>query len=386
MSQVRTFRKGDVIFREGDKINFVHMIQSGSVSLCLIKNKKHIDLFLLGPSAVLGEQIIAGTTTYLTSAIATVETKVLEVPAELFKVQFDALPSSMKMLSKSLVDRLKIASNEMRNMKNDKDAIPCPEDQVAKVFGSLYHAIRHKGVEANGELTVDWVALRQYGQRIFGESHKRTEQACQIMVKMKAGEFLMEPPVDDPEGAPEIRSFKLTKPGALEAFFEFYQYYYFKGGKSELLKVNDDCFMILKHLLHLVKAEAPDRFGIVSIDFAVVLDSFKDDLGIQLGNGHFSLLESKGLFAKRKTTSDNKVLLQFELKEFATQLEIWRILREIDKWNERGFVDMADLEEPTRKKVASGKECPACKAEVQPQAKFCGECGHKLVAEDKKAA
>lgn len=386
MSQVRTFRKGDVIFREGDKINFVHMIQSGSVSLCLMKNKKHIDLFLLGPTSVLGEQIIAGTTTYLTSAIATVETKVLEVPAELFKVQFDALPSSMKMLAKSLVDRLKTASADVRNSKTEKDAVPCPEDQVAKVFGSLYHAIRHKGVDSNGELTVDWVALRQYGQRIFGESHKRTEQTCQILVKVKVGEFLMEPPVDDPEGAPEIRSFKLKKAGALEAFFEFYQYYYFKGGKSELLKVNEDCFMVLKQLLNLSAKETPDRFGVVSLDFTTVLDSFRDDLGIQLGNGHFSLLETKGLFAKRKTNSENKVLLQFELKEFATQLEIWRMLREIEKWNEKGFVDMADIEEPTRKKVATGKECPACKAEVQAQAKFCGDCGHKLLGEDKKAS
>ena len=82
---------------------------------------------------------------------------------------------------------------------------------------------------------------------------------------------------------------------------------------------------------------------------------------------------------KRKNV-DNKVQLQFEIKEFKTQIEIWRMIKEIDKWNEKGYIDMADLDPgPKKKQIIDGIECQDCKVIMSLQSKFCSECGAKLV-------
>jgi hypothetical protein len=87
------------------------------------------------------------------------------------------------------------------------------------------------------------------------------------------------------------------------------------------------------------------------------------------------------LICKRKNLSDGKVHLQFEIKEFRTQMDIWKVLRELDKWNEKGFVDMADIDEgPKKKQTIEGIECGQCHFVMVTQSKFCSECGAKLAA------
>jgi hypothetical protein len=123
----------------------------------------------------------------------------------------------------------------------------------------------------------------------------------------------------------------------------------------------------------------PDKFGTATHDFNQVVDFFKD-YGVQLGNGHFTALEAKGLFCKRKTV-DGKVMLQFDKKEFEVQINMWGIIREVDKLNEKGIVDMADIDEGPKKKVQieNGLECTQCKSVIMAESKFCSECGAKVV-------
>ena len=52
------------------------------------------------------------------------------------------------------------------------------------------------------------------------------------------------------------------------------------------------------------------------------------------------------------------------------------IIQEIDRWNEKGFVDVnANYGEF---KQDGPPKCPGCGADIQPDAKFCSECGCKL--------
>ncbi|MBV2169322.1 MAG: zinc ribbon domain-containing protein, partial [Bdellovibrio sp.] len=182
---------------------------------------------------------------------------------------------------------------------------------------------------------------------------------------------------DNPDGPEEIQKVHFLDLGLVESFFEFYQYYYFKGGRSELLKVDELCQQMLDALLKLSETEQPDRFGLVSVDFAKFSEYCKNEIGINLNNDHFNRLEGKGVFMKRKNGGTG-VLLQFEVKEFRSIYQSWKMLREIEKWNEKGFVDMDEKEEKPKKKTAGGPACPACSVEVQAGAKFCHECGHKI--------
>lgn len=389
MSNVKTFKKGEFLFKEGDKIQFLQLIQTGQVTLCISRPKKNIDLFNLGASQIVGEQAGFTNGTYNYSAIATTETKVVELPVDTYKAQVDGTSQIIKVVIKSLTERLKTAMQEVRSYKMEKDASPCPEDQVAKIFGTIYHTANHKGereadknsgkILAPNKVRLDWTVMKQYAQRIFCESPKRLEQACCMLVKLKMATFEMGKPIDDPDGADEIQGIVIPDITAIEAFFEFYQYYYFKGGRTDLLKSDEQATNLLNQFVSCADGVEPDRFGVVSLDFPKVLEKFKTDYGINLNNDHFSRLEAKGVFCKRAPRADGNVVLQFELKEFKTTQKIWKILKEIEKWNEKGFVDMTEDETKAKKKT-DGPACPQCAASVIPQAKFCSECGFKIAA------
>jgi hypothetical protein len=332
---------------------------------------------------VLGEQGISGSANYTYSAIATAETKIVEIPVDAYRQSVETSPQMIKVLVKSLTDRVKTLTNDVKSGKMEKDTNPCPEDQIAKIFGTVFHTANHKGTKDAkdpGKVTIDWPMYKQYSQRVFTESPKRLEQALCVLVKLKLAAFEMGRPPEDPEGPEQIMKVHLHDLPAIEAFFEFYQYYYFKGGtKSEVLKLDESCSNLLSNLLTVSEGLETDRFGAVTLDFQKTMDRFKQEFGINLNSDHFTRLEHKGLFAKRQARQDGTVILQFDLKEFKTTQKIWRILREIEKWNEKGFVDMAEEEAKPKKKV-DGPSCPQCAASIQPQAKFCSECGHKIAA------
>lgn len=381
MSEIKVVKKGQFLFKSGDKIQSVFVVQSGQVNLCLQRNNKIVDIMTVGSGYVFADLFVLGTNQYAYSGLVTQELKVTEISLEAFKAQYEALNPLSKSFIKTMADRLKWAINEIKNSKQDKTAVPCSEEAIPKVFGSIFHVLNHKGIKDDGSAKVDWLTLRNYSQRIFGESLKRVESITQILVKIKLGEYLMGKNPDNPdEDAPsEIQGFKIYDLAGLEAFFEFYQYYYYKGGKGDLLKYDESNFNCLRLLLMAYENVNADKFGIVSKDFAAVTEFFKE-YGVNLGAGHFTSLEAKGLFCKRKAISEGKVELQFDLKEFKTQLDIWTIIKEIDKLNEKGFVDMKDIDEGPKKKVVleNAIECPQCKAAVALESKFCGECGAKM--------
>lgn len=383
MSEAKVVKKGEFLFKAGEKIQSVYIVQSGRVSLCLQKNNKILDIMTVSTGYVFADLVVLGTSQYLYSALATQDLKITEIPVDLFKTQFETLNPLNKTFIKSMAERLKWAINEVKNSQQDKSSIPCSEEAIPRVFGSIFHVLNHKGLKDGNRAKVDWLTLRTYSQRIFGESLKRIEQITQILVKMKMGEYVMgrDPNNPDPNTKTEIQGFEIYELPALEAFFEFYQYYYYKGGKSELLKYDESNFNTLRLLLMSYDGVVPDKFGIVSKDFNQVTDFFKE-YGVSLSNGHFTSLEGKGLFCKRKSLADGKVDLQFDIKEFKTQLDIWSLIREIDKLNEKGFVDMNDIDEGPKKKqvLENAMECTQCKATISLESKFCSECGAKVVA------
>lgn len=387
MSNVKVIAKGEYLFKEGDKVQNLVLIQSGAIQLCYIRPKKNIDLALLGAGQVVGEQALLGTT-YPYSALATIECKILEVPAEMYKQQVESSSQMLKVTLKSLSERLKVATQEIRTLRLEKDSSPCPEDQVAKVFGSIYHSARYKGTKdaKNPQLVkIDWPVLRQYSQRIFGESLKRLEQATQILVKMKMASYIMGKLPEDPEGPDQILEVQFSDLETVEAFFEHFQYYYFKGGKTDILKSEDSITQLLQQFVKIGEKLEKDRFGAVTIEYSKVIEHFKTEMSINLNNDHFSRLESKGVFVKRQPKQDGSVWISYDIKEFQSIAKIWKILREVEKWNEKGFVDMSEDDSKPKKKPGE-PSCPSCAVAVAPQAKFCHECGHKLSGGEKAAA
>lgn len=377
MSTIKVFKKGEFLFREGETAKTVYLIQSGSVSLHLSRHKQSIELCLLGPQQIVGEHALSGATVHPHTAMSLSETKVIELPLEGVKAQIEGSSQLTKVLTKGLTDKLRVVLKELQSMRLERDNTPCPPDQTAKIFAALYHSLRLKmeGSHSN------WPAAKQYAQRMFLESPKRLEQAANIFVKLGVAKYEWIKNDDEPDAPEEIGYVSFVDLALVEHFFEFYQYYYFKGGKQEILKTDDRVMQLVGILIELGLAEEPDRNGLVRLDYTKVVDRVRERMDLSLNGDHFTLIENKGLFVKRQS-NDKGVTLQFEIREFGNTLKVWRVLREVERWNEKGSVDPKEpVAEPARaKKSVGGGECPSCHHPHENAAKFCTECGAKIAS------
>jgi len=382
MNSTRIFKKGDYLFKAGDKATVIYAIQSGSVSVFVPRPKTNIEMYVAGNSNFVGEQSLFGVTHHLFSAQATSETKVFEIPVDILRGQMDAGSSMTKALTKSLGERARSLLAEVKSFKIERDNRPCPEEEVPKAFGVFYHCARYLGAknEKNPALwTVDWRQMRSYGQKVFMENPKRAEQILMLFKKIKLLEIQMVKSEDDPKAPEELGYVHFNDLPMIEQFFEYFQYCFYKPGKSDLLKIDDGTYTLVRYLLSEAEKVEADRHKVVRLDYQKLMEGAKTQLGINLTNTHFERLEQKGLYVKRSTQDGGGVVLSFELPEFQRVFMAWKIIREINKWNDKGFID--PNEEKIKQPMAIGGDtCPACQGSIPTKAKFCSNCGHKIAA------
>lgn len=379
MNGLKVFKKGEVIFKEGDRVTSVYLLQSGTVFLQFLRGKQKIDFHQASPHMILGEYGLSGQQTHPATAITNAEVKAIEIPLDALKSQIESHSQITKAIIKGFVDKLKVMSNDLKSSRLERDSSPCPPDQTAKIFGTIWHVANHKGEKKSDRVVVSWGQMKTYAQRVFMESPKRLEQAISIFVKLKLAEFQMVKNEEDPDAPDELGFIHFFDLLAIEEFFEYYQFYFFKSGKADLLKTDDTAMTIVAGINALAAKSEPDRHGVVRLDYTKVVETLATEYGLQLKADHFSLLEMKGLFCKRQST-DNGVLLHVEVKEFARVFRIWLVLREIGKWNEKGVIDMRDEWKPQKKVMHNGPICPECEAHLEKEHKFCPSCGHKITA------
>jgi CRP-like cAMP-binding protein len=374
----RVLKRGETLFKEGDKILNLFLIQSGQISLQLVRGKP-IELFNMGANQVLCEYYLSGQSAHPYTAVATSEVKLLELPLEAVKQQLEQAPQVIKLLTKSSLDRIKVMQSELKSFRMERDSNPCPHDQLAKVFATIHHVARHKGeVQKDGSLLVSWPKMKQYAQRLFLESPKRLESAVKILVRLGYAKYDFQAGGDETGSNEELNSIVFTNTEIAEWVAEHWQYYYFKGGKSELLKTDEKVMQVVAAMVAYSADLEPDRNGSVSLEFSTLVERFKSESTLSLNADFFLVIENKGLMVKR-LSAENGVLIQFERKEFVRWSHIWTVLKEVERWNERGVVDDEPAFDPRRfQKAISGPQCPSCGNGYQGTPKFCAECGHKL--------
>ncbi|HAS89144.1 MAG TPA: Crp/Fnr family transcriptional regulator [Desulfovibrio sp.] len=117
--QNRTFRKGEVIFREGDKGNVAYMIQSGSVNIVKkIKGKRQV-LATLGPGELFGEMAIISKCERVAGAEACTECVLLELTARLILLLLKRSHPTVFHLTRVLASRLACADRAISESRSD---------------------------------------------------------------------------------------------------------------------------------------------------------------------------------------------------------------------------------------------------------------------------
>ena len=374
----KKFKKGDLLFSENESIESLLFIQSGRVKF-FIPRAKGIEIQILNAPFITGELALVSSNKYPLSAVALSEISAFEIPIESAKQTFESAPQFFKTLTKGMVEQAKTLISELKSLKLELDPSPCPPELIPRLFGGFYHTIKHIGKPLQNQLIeIDWPLMKKYSSRIFNLPQEKVEAMINLMAKFGNVEFQFEKIDDDTELPEQLAKIKIKNYEMLERFFEFYQYYFYKSGKQDILKYEESIFNLVRGLLTLSSSAAPDKNGTIKVDLTNLLDHLKKEFNLNIVASHWQVLENKGLFSKRAQGSDGNFYISFHLDDFQNAFLAWRFLREIAKWNATGFINPKDPEYPVIVHSFGDEHCPECNALTLSQQKFCGECGAKL--------
>jgi CRP-like cAMP-binding protein len=378
MATPKNYKKGEVIFKEGDRLTSIYFIQSGLVSVQAIKGDKKTEICQLATAQVVGEEALFASAPkpMAYSAIALNDTVCIEVPIPGLVVEVQNTPQLSRLLMKSLSEKEKSLMAEIKSLKQERDTSACPPENVSKVFGVIFHVANFIGEKKkDAPVRVNWPNFKKYAQRIFLESPVRLEQAIHLLVKLKLATMEMVKDPTDPEADEELGFVHFPNLPLIEKFFDFYQNHFYRGGANQILKVDEKIAQTVRVLLEVTEKAGADRAGVTTVPFKDTIEQMQKHLGASFNGDALRRIEQKGLLFKQQANAQGATIAFFRT-EYLEMIEHWKILREIDKWNEKGFVEM----EEAKPVLADGKPaaCPSCKAPFTPKQKFCGECGFKL--------
>ncbi|MCB0342752.1 MAG: cyclic nucleotide-binding domain-containing protein [Pseudobdellovibrionaceae bacterium] len=403
---IKVFKKGDILFKEGDVLDKVYFIQSGRITLLIERGGKNIELDQVANSQILGEAAVFGNAKMPFTAVVSTEAKTLEIPVAVLKAQAHKIPAAIKLLSKAMSDEIRRGRNTIRSFKMDQDPRPCPQRFIPRLFATLNLVAHRMGKspevekpkgftpgkpkeESNidtsrfteNDIIVGWNSLKIYTSRMFLESHQRMENVLMILSKLGYLTLKHEKLEEDLEE--EITEIRIHNMEIIELFGEFYQHNLFKAGRAEVIYVDPLAVQVAAAFVELSDGAEPDRNGAVELEYTKLLSDLKEEYAIEIKDTHLNVLEKKGLFIKRKSREEG-VFMSFDREEFQRLHSYWQIIYEIDKWNDKGFIDMK--EDVTLRKVKKKPKCLECNSPFEAGQNFCGNCGAKLPEITEEAA
>lgn len=403
----RTLRPGDSLVKGNGRPTSLFVIQGGRVIISPSKDKI-MDLHHgVSPQCIAEEPLFGIPSTNL-NVVVVEQTQVIEIPHDLAQTQMKKNSPKMNLILKGLFERVKGSLNDLKALKMPREPMPCPPDLTAKVFGVIFHTAKFVGKSSDGLIYAKWPDFKSYAIDVFEETEYRIRQAILILEKLGYAKADL-----DSTGNMEFKD--MTQ---IERFFDFYQNYHFKSGYASLLKTNSKITAITETLLRVADPYKPDRAGVVRMPFKQTIDEMKAILGPTFEADHLFRLEQKGLMVKRVATQDGGVL-SFWRSEFEQMLLNWKVLREVEKWNEKGFVGIDEVQINTNQTttdaaaaspsdagpsaaeqlaawtplILSGKAptiryeppapdellCPTCMATITEQQKSCTVCDTQLI-------
>lgn len=374
MENLKELKVGELIFKEGQKLEAIYLIKSGRLSLFQERSGNKIEIQQALSGQIIGESALFGIPKSQFSASALIKSSVLEIPLQLIQSRIDLSDPIIKIFIKGLGGVVNDIRNQVRSMKLELDNSPCPQKMIPRVFGLIGIIGSHFGQKKENITYISWNSLRVYSHRMFLESVDRVRGALDLLKKLKYLDFEF---TQTEEGETVLDTIKVINPRWIEEFADFYQYHFYKSGRSEVIYVDPLAMQITEHLMGLAKDEKADHRGNILLEYEKVLLSFKEKLRLDFKSTHLDLLEKKGLLVQRKSIEKKGIYLTFNKDEFEKTLPYWKVLYEIDLWNAKGFVDMNENIKP---KESDAHGCPECHQTIQSNQKFCANCGAKLAA------
>lgn len=106
IQHTRTFKAGEVIYKEGDQADNLYIIKSGVVRLCRVREKRILVLATLFMKEIFGSEDVFKKSLHTNNAVALEDVELVEVSANDIREQVGDLPDWIGSVMETLATRL----------------------------------------------------------------------------------------------------------------------------------------------------------------------------------------------------------------------------------------------------------------------------------------
>ena len=279
---VLRLRKGELLFREGDKSRAMYLIKSGLVRVFIKKGTNTVDLEMARTGQIIGEMAFLDGHPRSASGEALTDCEIIEISGDAFLEALDSTPDWLKILLKTVVGRIRTANGKIKQLEANTSSIDYSDrdgskrlqeyqylsfDDFLKISMTLVlAACRSKGMSAAGiQVDLPTKAINLYAHSILGFGSAKIASVIGILIEVGLASNL------NPGG--EVYA-KLTHLGALEEVLTM------MNEQNQLapelqLEVTDRGIMLLKLIRDEVNGQGHSTES-VSVDLVSVQNKAKE--------------------------------------------------------------------------------------------------------------
>lgn len=211
--QVRRLKKGELLFIEGENSRAMYLLKSGVIRLYKKKMDSVVELDVVRSGQILGELAFLDGDPRSASGEALTNCELLEISSTTFQQIVGRMPDWLKLLLKTVVDRLRKASTRIRQLESSQVGFDysgkskkgsmvytfLSNAEVLKICSMVLMVSTHFGKSAaENQLTIPGSLLVKYGNLIFGIPTAKI--ASMIGVLNQCGVLLMDPTIENSDG------------------------------------------------------------------------------------------------------------------------------------------------------------------------------------------
>lgn len=194
---IKKYKKGDIVFNEGDKSDAMYYIQSGSIRLFKKKGNGSIELGTVHKGEVIGEMGFLDGGHRSASAEIMYDADLVEINSGQMAEQLKNLPQWISVLLKTVVNRLRSANNKIKQLETVTSSINYGNEggnsssyeflttsEILKICSAILLASSRNGESVEGAIRVQLTRILRYAQQINGVSQSKVSEMMDVLERV----------------------------------------------------------------------------------------------------------------------------------------------------------------------------------------------------------
>lgn len=315
---VRQFKKGEILFKEGDPSDAMYVIKKGTIAITKAKGSSEIILAELRAGEMLGEMAFFDGKPRSAGARAIDDSDVITLPFSALHAQFKTFPEWLKAMVKTVNSNLRNANQTIKNLQaasgGEKEMFP--PHTITCLCGIITLMGFKAGENTKEGLIIPTNTLRNYTIQIFKQPTYKMDKMMEMLAAM--GYMKIE------ELGEGRRKLIILKHKELTDFVDWYNDYLFKE-ESKRVTIEEKELVCMRALIFYGNKLEKDAKGRVIINLTEMQNNSMKDLSQVIDvNAPNSLIE-KGL-CEEKQTKDGYMTMGFNIDEINRITPHWTLV------------------------------------------------------------